>query len=78
MCWSIHKTNKSMDHLGKATDYNFSVISHSDRLRIIEFSLCQDNFCWAAGLATSVRYSYGRFFSCSLCKPLLYMEIPSG
>ena len=51
MCWSIHKTDKSMDRVGKATDYNFSVISHAELVDLITFSLCSDNFCWAAGSA---------------------------
>ena len=49
MCWSIHKTNKAMDRSRKATDYNFSVISHAELVDLITFSLCSDNFCWAAG-----------------------------
>ena len=48
MCLSIHKTDKSMDRVGKATDYNFSVISHAELVDLITFSLCSDNFCWAA------------------------------
>ena len=36
MCWSIHKTDKSMDKAGKATDYNFHVMSHNE---LIEFLL---------------------------------------
>ena len=49
MCWSIHKTDKTMDRAGKATDFNFSVITHEDLIQLIEFSLCRDNFCLAAG-----------------------------
>ena len=51
MCWSIHKTDKGMDRVGKATDYNFSVISHAELVKLITFSLCSDNFCWAASSA---------------------------
>ena len=56
MCWSIHKTDKSMDRVGKATNYNFSVISHAELVDLITFSLCSDNF----SLATTIRYTYGR------------------
>ena len=45
----IHKTNNSMDRAGKATDYNFSVLSHAELVDIISFSLCGDNFCWTVG-----------------------------
>ena len=51
MCRSIHKTDKSMDLSGKATDYNFSVLSHAELIDLISFSLCRDNFCWAVGSA---------------------------
>ena len=51
MWWSIHKTDKSMDRVGKATDYDFSVISHAELVDLITFSLRTDNFCWAAGSA---------------------------
>ena len=38
-----------MDRSGEATDYNFSVIFHGELVDLITFSLCSDNFCWAAG-----------------------------
>ena len=38
-----------MDRVGKATDYNFSVISHAEPVDLIIFSLRKDNFCWAVG-----------------------------
>ena len=47
MCWSLHKTDKSTDRIGKASDYHFSVTSHNELLELITFSLCSDNFCWA-------------------------------
>ena len=49
MFWSIHKSDKSMDRAGKATDYNFSVFTHADLVPLVEFSLCRDNYCWAVG-----------------------------
>ena len=51
MCSSIHKTDKSVDRCGKATDYKFSVILHAELVDLITFSLCSDNFCPAAGSA---------------------------
>ena len=45
MCWSIHQTDKAMDRSGKATDYNFSVISHAELVDLITFSFCSDNLC---------------------------------
>ena len=51
MCWSIHKTDRSMDRIGKASDYNFSVVSHVEIIDLLTFSLRRDNFCWAVGQA---------------------------
>ena len=58
MCWSVHKIDKSMDRAGKATNYNFSVISHVELIDRISFSLCRDNFCWAIGSAWQRLFCY--------------------
>ena len=46
LCWSIHEIDKSMDRAGKATDYIFSVVTHTDLVKLIEFSLVCHNYCY--------------------------------
>ena len=52
MCWSVQKTDKSIDRVGKGNDYNFSVIRHMDLVDLVTFSLRDDNFCWVVGSAS--------------------------
>ena len=47
--WSIHKYDKCLDRRGKATAFNFDLISHEELTSILEFSLTDDRFCTAVG-----------------------------
>ena len=52
MFWSVHKYDKRLDRFGKASAYNFDILSH-----LITFCLQDDSFCHSAGTCWSQTFA---------------------
>ena len=53
MFWSVHKYDKRLDRCGKASAYNFDILSHSELTELITFCLQDGSFCQGAGTCWS-------------------------
>ena len=50
MLWSSHKYDKTLDKAGRATAFNFDVMSHSELNELLELCLRHDSLCVGASL----------------------------
>ena len=49
MFWSVHKYDKCLDRCGKASAFNFDILSHAELTELVRFCLQDDSFCQGAG-----------------------------
>ena len=47
--WSISRTHKKLDRVGKATNQSFDIMPHTQLVDLVRFDLTENNKCKAAG-----------------------------